>query len=182
MPPRPVRRPPDGLAFTTSTSHIQVAPAPLVSPGFIAPMMPTLVDEPPTTDGWIHEVKHDGYRTILGVDGGATRAFTRNGHDWTKRYLPIVATPCGCSACRVEALLTHLTLDDVARHVCLGGCGRQPSTQAVAALLDVLPRSRTSPSFSSPERQCCMLTPMKSRALISSCADCKCWRPGNRVL
>jgi bifunctional non-homologous end joining protein LigD len=61
-------------------------------------MMPTLVDEPPTTDGWIHEVKYDGYRTILAVDGGSTRAFTRNGHDWTGRYLPIVATaaelPC----------------------------------------------------------------------------------------
>jgi hypothetical protein len=61
-------------------------------------MMPTLVDEPPTDDGWIHEVKHDGYRTILAMDGGATRAFTRNGHDWTRRYLPIVATaaqlPC----------------------------------------------------------------------------------------
>src|SRR5215207_7350729 len=61
-------------------------------------MMPTLVDEPPEGEGWIHEVKHDGYRTILAVEGAATRAFTRNGHDWTKRYLPIVATaaqlPC----------------------------------------------------------------------------------------
>jgi bifunctional non-homologous end joining protein LigD len=48
-------------------------------------MMPTLVDEPPEGEGWIHEVKHDGYRTILAVDGTATRAFTRNGHDWTKQ-------------------------------------------------------------------------------------------------
>jgi bifunctional non-homologous end joining protein LigD len=61
-------------------------------------MMPTLVDEPPMTEGWIHEVKHDGYRTILAVEGASTRAFTRNGHDWTKRYQPIVASagqlPC----------------------------------------------------------------------------------------
>src|SRR5215218_11271417 len=47
-----------------------------LSPGFIAPMMPTLVDEPPEGEGWIHEIKHDGYRTILAVDGAATRAFT----------------------------------------------------------------------------------------------------------
>jgi DNA ligase D-like protein (predicted ligase) len=53
-------------------------------------MMPTLVDEPPEGEGWIHEVKHDGYRTILAVDGAATRAFTRNGHDWTKQYRTIV--------------------------------------------------------------------------------------------
>jgi hypothetical protein len=38
-------------------------------------MMPTLVDEPPEGDGWIHEIKHDGYRTILAVDSAATRAF-----------------------------------------------------------------------------------------------------------
>jgi ATP-dependent DNA ligase len=43
-------------------------------------------------------VKHDGYRTILAVEGAATRAFTRNGHDWTKQYRTIVASaaqlPC----------------------------------------------------------------------------------------
>lgn len=26
---------------------------------------PTLVDEPPTGYDWIHEIKHDGYRTLL---------------------------------------------------------------------------------------------------------------------
>jgi bifunctional non-homologous end joining protein LigD len=61
-------------------------------------MMPTLVDEPPAGEGWIHEIKHDGYRTILAVDGSASRAFTRNGHDWTKQYRTIVASaaqlPC----------------------------------------------------------------------------------------
>jgi ATP-dependent DNA ligase len=33
-------------------------------------MMPTLVDEPPT-EGWIHEMKYDGYRTIVAVEGAA---------------------------------------------------------------------------------------------------------------
>jgi hypothetical protein len=71
-------------------------PASLVSPGFIIPMMPTLVDEPPTTEGWIHEIKHDGYRTILAVEGAPQPAPSRD--DWTKRYLPIVASAAqlGC--------------------------------------------------------------------------------------
>ena len=30
--------------------------------GFIKPELPTLVPEPPTGDGWIHEIKYDGYR------------------------------------------------------------------------------------------------------------------------
>jgi ATP-dependent DNA ligase len=43
-------------------------------------------------EGRIHEIKHDGYRTMLAVDGSASRAFTRNGHDWTKQYRTIVAS------------------------------------------------------------------------------------------
>ncbi len=29
---------------------------------FIEPLMPTLVEKPPEGEGWIHEVKFDGYR------------------------------------------------------------------------------------------------------------------------
>ncbi len=35
---------------------------------FIEPLMPTLVDKPPEGDGWIHEVKFDGYRSQLVID------------------------------------------------------------------------------------------------------------------
>lgn len=35
---------------------------------FIPAMMPTLVDKPPEGDGWIPEVKFDGYRTQLIID------------------------------------------------------------------------------------------------------------------
>ena len=30
---------------------------------FVLPLMPTLVEKPPEGDGWIHEVKFDGYRS-----------------------------------------------------------------------------------------------------------------------
>jgi bifunctional non-homologous end joining protein LigD len=33
-------------------------------------MLPSLVLEPPKGEAWIHEIKHDGFRTILTVDGG----------------------------------------------------------------------------------------------------------------
>src|SRR5918995_1595112 len=57
-----------------------------VQPGFVPPLIPTLVAEPPAGDGWLHEVKHDGYRTILVVEGGCAQGFTRNGHNWSARY------------------------------------------------------------------------------------------------
>ena len=54
--------------------------------GFIKPELPILVPEPPAGEGWIHEIKHDGYRTLVVIDGGQVRAFTRNGNDWTRAY------------------------------------------------------------------------------------------------
>ena len=50
--------------------------------GFIKPELPTLVPEPPSGEGWIHEIKYDGYRTLIVIDRGQARALTRNGNDW----------------------------------------------------------------------------------------------------
>lgn len=71
---------------------------------FIPPLSPTLVEEPPVGPVWIHEIKHDGYRTELVVQGGDARAFTRNGHDWTDRYVPVVeaALALSCSSAIID--------------------------------------------------------------------------------
>jgi bifunctional non-homologous end joining protein LigD len=63
----------------------------LRKPSFVSPMLPSLVLETPDGEDWIHEIKFDGYRTMLAVERGEARAFTRNGHDWTDSYAPIVA-------------------------------------------------------------------------------------------
>jgi bifunctional non-homologous end joining protein LigD len=57
---------------------------------FIAPLLPTSAKNAPAGDDWIHELKHDGYRTVLVADGHRVRAFTRNGHDWSDVYTPLV--------------------------------------------------------------------------------------------
>lgn len=57
---------------------------------FIEPQLPSLVDQPPEGTEWMHEVKHDGYRTLLAVQRGNVLAYTRNGFDWTDRYPRIV--------------------------------------------------------------------------------------------
>ena len=49
-------------------------------------MPPSLVLEPPARDNWLHEIKYDGYRTVVVVDAGSAQAFTRNHHDWTDCY------------------------------------------------------------------------------------------------
>jgi bifunctional non-homologous end joining protein LigD len=50
------------------------------------PQLATPADAAPRGKGWIHEIKYDGYRTLVFVDEGEARLVTRNGHDWTARY------------------------------------------------------------------------------------------------
>jgi bifunctional non-homologous end joining protein LigD len=57
------------------------------------------VDQPPPRAGWIHEVKHDGYRTVLIIDRRKASAYTCNGFDWTERY-PGITKAAGELGCR----------------------------------------------------------------------------------
>ena len=59
-----------------------------------APQLAALAEEPPEGDGWISEIKFDGYRLLAWIDDGKVRLVTRNGHDWTDR-LPAVAAAVG---------------------------------------------------------------------------------------
>jgi bifunctional non-homologous end joining protein LigD len=43
----------------------------------------------PPGDDWLHEVKFDGYRVQVHKMGREVCIFSRNGHDFTARYLPI---------------------------------------------------------------------------------------------
>ena len=66
--------------------------------GFIPPQLPSLTDQPPEGADWIHEVKHDGYRTMLVVERGTARAYTRNGHDWSDRIPALSRLHASCHA------------------------------------------------------------------------------------
>jgi hypothetical protein len=49
---------------------------------FIELQLPTLVEQPPRGEEWIHEIKQDGYRTLFVVEDGRARAYTGTGLDW----------------------------------------------------------------------------------------------------
>src|SRR5215475_3323386 len=58
--------------------------------GFIIPAQPVLASRPPSGPGWVHEIKHDGYRMIVRRNGAAVRLYSRNANDWTARLRAIV--------------------------------------------------------------------------------------------
>ena len=55
-------------------------------PGFIKPQLASLRSKAPAGDKWLHEIKYDGYRIQIHLNGGRRKVYTRNGLDWTKRF------------------------------------------------------------------------------------------------
>jgi bifunctional non-homologous end joining protein LigD len=66
------------------------ARSPRAPSAFITPCLPTVAPKPPIGPGWVHEIKHDGYRLQVHVRDGRVRLFTRTGVDWSDRYPWIV--------------------------------------------------------------------------------------------
>ena len=60
-------------------------------PPFRPVQLATLVDHVPAGNVWLHEMKYDGYRTLIAIGGGEGRAYTRSGLDWTDKFAPVVA-------------------------------------------------------------------------------------------
>jgi bifunctional non-homologous end joining protein LigD len=59
-------------------------------PQFVSPQLATLVAKTPDGDGWLHEVKFDGYRILARIEKGSVTLWSRNRKNWTDRY-PAVA-------------------------------------------------------------------------------------------
>ncbi len=53
--------------------------------GIIEPCLPSRAKAPPSGPGWIHEIKHDGFRIMARRDAAGVRLITRNGNDFTAR-------------------------------------------------------------------------------------------------
>jgi bifunctional non-homologous end joining protein LigD len=53
---------------------------------------PTKAAQPHSDRGWLHEIKHDGFRIIARKDGPRVRLYTRPGNDLTDRFPLIFET------------------------------------------------------------------------------------------
>lgn len=73
-----------------------------VLPKFIEPQLCRLVDQPPSGANWVHEVKFDGYRMQLRVEGGKAKLFTRKGLDWTGKFAAIAKVAAKLPDCIID--------------------------------------------------------------------------------
>jgi bifunctional non-homologous end joining protein LigD len=75
----------------------------------LQPCLPRRAHSPPNGDGWVHEIKHDGFRILARREGDRIRLFTRNGYDFTVRFqkiaLAVAASPVRSSVVDGEAIV-----------------------------------------------------------------------------
>jgi ATP-dependent DNA ligase len=90
--------PPSGIsAAFPGAGRLASEPRRPYDPGmssFIAPCLPSPAEGLPSGPGWLHEIKHDGYRLMARRDAAGVRLLTRNGHDWAQRF-PLIAAAAG---------------------------------------------------------------------------------------
>src|SRR5215204_6560038 len=70
-------------------------------PGFIRPALPVLATKVPASDGWLHELKHDGFRIVAHKDGDEVRLWSRNGRNWSADFVAIRAAVMALPATRI---------------------------------------------------------------------------------
>jgi bifunctional non-homologous end joining protein LigD len=104
---------PDGApAVAPGSASMPVAPrdAPLPSP-----MLAVAADRPFSRGGWLYELKYDGIRAMVAVDGSVARVVGRRGRDETERYPEAAAIPAQLRA-RSAVLDCEIVVLDEAGH------------------------------------------------------------------
>ena len=75
------------------------------------PQLATRVDRPSSGDGWLHEIKFDGYRILARVDEDSVRLISRNGKDWTDRFPEIARRLADLPPALLDGEMVALTSD-----------------------------------------------------------------------
>jgi bifunctional non-homologous end joining protein LigD len=85
-PPAAAAKKPRAKASAKTTDDVPEGATKARLPDTLAPQLATLVTRPPADrEGWVYEIKYDGYRLLARIEGRSVKLFTRNGNDWTAK-------------------------------------------------------------------------------------------------
>jgi bifunctional non-homologous end joining protein LigD len=78
------------VAFVKKAAALDGAKKVAPTADFFKPELARLREAPPEGEGWLHEVKWDGYRILTTITAGKVQLWSRNGLPWTDRLPEIV--------------------------------------------------------------------------------------------
>src|SRR5437660_9701402 len=91
--------------------------------GFIEPCLPTSAPCPPSDEGWLHEIKHDGFRVIARKNDKRVSLYSRSSNDLTERFPLIVEAMAalGARSCMIDGEAVSCGNDGIASfdRICL---------------------------------------------------------------
>ncbi|WPY95195.1 DNA ligase D [Limimaricola variabilis] len=78
------------------------------TPAPVTPQLATLRETAPVGEEWWQEPKFDGYRCLLAIGADGVKAWSRNGHDWSDRFAPLIgpAEALPCEAALIDGEVT----------------------------------------------------------------------------
>jgi bifunctional non-homologous end joining protein LigD len=77
-------------------------------PQSMSPQLAALTPEPPEGEGWLHEIKYDGYRLLCIVRNSQARMISRSGQDWTARFKEIAVRAASLGECILDGEIVVL--------------------------------------------------------------------------
>jgi bifunctional non-homologous end joining protein LigD len=104
----------------------------------IEPCLASPAKAPPSGSGWLHEIKHDGFRILARRDSADVRLITRHGNDFTERF-PLVASAVAAlpaRSCLIDGEAIVCDENGVAVFELIRGHGSK--TSAVLCAFDLL--------------------------------------------
>jgi bifunctional non-homologous end joining protein LigD len=82
-------------------------------PAFIEPQLCRVVERPPNAEGWVHEIKFDGYRVQMRIEAGRVSLKTRKGLDWTEKFGAIAKAAARLPDAMLDGEIVALNQDGV---------------------------------------------------------------------
>src|SRR5262249_9697802 len=120
--------------------------------GIIEPCLPSPAKAPPSGPGWLHEIKHDGFRILARRDSAGVRLITRAGNDFTDRFpfiaMALKSLPVRSRMIDGEAIVCDengLAIFDLIR-------GHDSKTSAILCAFDLLAGTRRKGFAATPDR------------------------------
>ena len=100
--PAPVKKKAAAKAITAGVKSTAQMPA------FVPPQLCATVDRPPSSPGWGHEIKLDGYRLQLRIEAGEATLKTRKGLDWSTKFGAIIDQAKALPDCLIDGEVVAL--------------------------------------------------------------------------
>ena len=79
----------DGSSAKLSLKDLLAKGSKKPQPVTLKPMLATLVDQPFDTEGWLYEIKWDGYRAVAYTNKKSTALLSRNNKSFNEKFYPI---------------------------------------------------------------------------------------------